>query len=120
MTANPRVDTSVMGEDRRAGLAMERDDGLSRRSFLKMVGAGVLISVTVPEALGQRLGGRRPGSGSLTIAARVHIGKDGAITVMTGKIEAGQGARAEMGCRRRARPAHCAGGAALGRRSRRR
>jgi isoquinoline 1-oxidoreductase len=30
------------------------------------------------------------------VAARLHIGKDGSITVMTGKVECGQGARAEL------------------------
>src|SRR5439155_12320815 len=30
------------------------------------------------------------------IAARVHIGQDGTITVMTGKVECGQGSRAEI------------------------
>ena len=37
---------------------------------------------------------RRPGTQK--IAARVHLGKDGTITVMTGKVEGGQGARAEL------------------------
>ena len=32
----------------------------------------------------------------MTLAARLHIGKDGPITVMTGKVECGQGARAEL------------------------
>ena len=32
----------------------------------------------------------------MSIAARIHIGKDGAITVMTGKVEGGQGARTEL------------------------
>ena len=32
----------------------------------------------------------------MTLAARLHIGKDGLITVMTGKVECGQGARAEL------------------------
>src|SRR4029078_13289120 len=30
------------------------------------------------------------------VAARLHIGKDGIITVFTGNVEAGQGARAEL------------------------
>ncbi len=36
------------------------------------------------------------GSGARTIGARVHLGADGSITVLTGKVEAGQGARAEL------------------------
>ena len=38
---------------------------------------------------------RRPG-GARPSAARLHIGNDGIITVMTGKVECGQGARAEL------------------------
>ena len=68
---------------------------LTRRTFVKVLGAGLLISVVPLPALGQR----RPRGGegqSIPVAARVHIGKDGAITVMTGKVEGGQGARAEL------------------------
>ena len=36
------------------------------------------------------------GRGAATIAARVHVGVDGTLTVMTGKVECGQGARAEL------------------------
>jgi isoquinoline 1-oxidoreductase len=76
----------------------ERD--ISRRTFLKYAGVGLLITVMPLEALGEAL--RRGGEGgffgsrNVTIAARIHIGKDGAITVMTGKVEGGQGARAEL------------------------
>ena len=48
---------------------------------------------------GGRRGGRGggfAGSGARTVSARVHIGKDGSITVMTGKVEAGQGSRTEL------------------------
>lgn len=76
---------------------------LSRRGFVKMLGAGLLIAIFEPIAIGQsRDGGRRRGGGGgfagrpSTIAARVHIARDGTITVMTGKVECGQGARAEI------------------------
>ena len=36
------------------------------------------------------------GAGIKSVSARVHIGKDGSITVMTGKVEAGQGSRTEL------------------------
>ena len=73
------------------------DFGLKRRSFVQLLGAGLLVAVSAASALAQRRGGRGGGSsGARTIAARVHIGKDGTITVMTGKVEAGQGARAEL------------------------
>ena len=38
-------------------------------------------------ALGQR---RRGGEGQSILVGHVHIGKDGAISVMTGKVEGGQ------------------------------
>ena len=77
--------------------AVERADysfGLKRRSFVQILGAGLLIAVSAP-ALAQRRGGRG-GGGARSIAARIHLGKDGTITVMAGKVEAGQGARSEL------------------------
>jgi len=75
------------------------DFGLKRRSFMQLLGAGLLIAASVP-ALAQERGGRRGGgfggSGAKTIGARIHLGKDGSITVLVGKVEAGQGARAEL------------------------
>jgi isoquinoline 1-oxidoreductase len=81
----------------------------SRRTFLKSLGAGILIVVSVGVVVAQQApagrggqggrgarGGGGRGGGNVSIAARVHIGKDGAITVMTGKVECGQGARAEI------------------------
>jgi isoquinoline 1-oxidoreductase len=67
---------------------------LSRRSFVKLLGAGLLITVTEGVSFGRRSGGR--GRRSITVAARLHINKDGTITVMTGKVEEGQGARAQL------------------------
>ncbi len=67
---------------------------LSRRGFLQLLGAGLLVTVTEGAAVAQR---RRGGArGARTVAARLHIGEDGTITVMTGKVELGQGARAEI------------------------
>ncbi len=72
------------------------DFGLKRRSFVQLLGAGLLIAVSAAPALAQRRGGRGGGGQVRNIAARVHLGTDGTITVMTGKVEAGQGARAEL------------------------
>jgi len=71
--------------------------GMTRRRFLKFAGAGLLITVLPLQALGQaiRRGGRGGGQ-SVSVAARIHIGQDGAITVMVGKVEGGQGARTEL------------------------
>jgi CO/xanthine dehydrogenase Mo-binding subunit len=77
--------------------AVERvsyDFGLKRRAFVQILGAGLLIAVSAP-ALAQRRGGRG-GGGARNIASRIHLGKDGTITVMAGKVEAGQGSRAEL------------------------
>lgn len=100
-----------MNVDTREGPAVPVEDepiesapefGLSRRGFVQVFGAGLLIAVAGDWAGAQRAPGRRGGrggfggSGASTIAARVHIGSDGTLTVLTGKVEAGQGARAEL------------------------
>lgn len=72
------------------------DFGLKRRSFVQILGAGLLIASSTATALAQRAGGRRGGGGARTIGARIHLGKDGSITVLAGKVEGGQGARAEL------------------------
>ena len=93
-------------DDELAGLVdestegLEHEAGLTRRGFVKTLGAGLLITVMADSAQAQRSGrgdrgGRSDGRGGV-VAARVHIAKDGRITVMTGKVEGGQGARAEL------------------------
>ena len=72
-------------------------DGVSRRTFVQLLGAGLLLTVTDRAAFGQR--GRPSGfgeGGPATIAVRLHLGHDGTITVLTGKVELGQGARTEL------------------------
>ena len=95
MTPDPVIHPTVEAE----GAA--HDAGLTRRDFVKILGAGLLITVMPFPADAQRGrggggGGGRGGGGGANVAARVHIAKDGAITVMTGKVEGGQGARAEL------------------------
>lgn len=67
-------------------------EGISRRTLLQGVGAGLLLTVFSEPVSGQ-WGRRRRQS---PIAARVHLGTDGSVTVMTGKVEGGQGARTEL------------------------
>src|ERR1035437_3900120 len=75
---------------------VDYDFGLSRRSFVKVLGAGLLIAVTIPTLAQEEAARRGGGGGARNLGARIHIGKDGTITVLTGKVEGGQGARAEL------------------------
>src|SRR6185295_719421 len=50
----------------------------------------------LPALAQQRRGGRGGGGETRNLSARLHIGKDGVITVLTGKVEVGQGSRAEL------------------------
>ncbi len=70
------------------------NEELSRRTFLSVLGAGLLISVNANPLVAQRR--QRGGGRGLPVQARIHLGQDGTITVLTGKIEMGQGARAEL------------------------
>lgn len=93
-------------------MTQETVENEGRRGFIKMLGAGLLITVSGDEVLAQQQrGGRRGGGGKggkgggrggfggggpQLVSARLHIGADGAITVLTGKVEEGQGARGEI------------------------
>ncbi len=69
--------------------------GISRRRFSQVLGAGLLVTVGWDGTAAQS-GRSRSGGGSQRVAARIHVGRDGAITVLSGKVEMGQGARAEL------------------------
>jgi isoquinoline 1-oxidoreductase len=64
---------------------------VSRREFFEIAGAGLLIVAAAPLSEAQRQGG---GAGALE--SRLHIGEDGLITILTGKVEEGQGALTEL------------------------
>jgi len=66
---------------------------ISRRTFVQALGAGLLITVTDTLSWGQRRGG---GGGAMPVVARLHLNEDGTVAVMSGKVEEGQGARAEL------------------------
>ena len=74
--------------------------GWNRRRFVEVLGAGLLISVPASSALAQNRGaGGRPrgdGGAGVPVSARIHLGENGTATVLTGKVEMGQGARAEI------------------------
>ncbi len=63
---------------------------VNRREFLEITGAGLLILVAAPAAEGQR------GGAGGTLEARLHLAEDGSITILTGKVEEGQGPRTEL------------------------
>src|ERR1019366_1795176 len=77
----------------------------TRRRFVQSLGAGLLIVVSGERILGQATGEgttvrrQRPARVGGTVdylSSRFHISKEGVVTVMTGKVECGQGARAEL------------------------
>jgi isoquinoline 1-oxidoreductase len=59
---------------------------LDRRTFLQALGSGLLITVTAPEAWAQ----------GAPVSARLFLNEDGTITALSGKVEEGQGPRAEL------------------------
>src|SRR5689334_22710320 len=81
---------------------------LDRRDFFQTLGGGILILLAIDSAAqqqrpqdvaqGESGGGRRGGGGAVPrdIAAWLHIGEDGAVTVFTGKVEIGQGIRTSL------------------------
>jgi isoquinoline 1-oxidoreductase len=77
---------------------------LDRRSFVQVLGAGILVTIVARPTLaqeGQRRGRGGGGGGFLggpppTVAARIHVGTDGTLTVLCGKVDGGQGARCEV------------------------
>lgn len=64
---------------------------VNRREFVQILGAGILISVAVPGVFAQR--GTDRGA---SLAQRLHLGADGVITVLTSKVEIGQGSRTQL------------------------
>ncbi len=68
----------------------------SRRGFVRTLGAGLILALPAPAQDRGRRSQRGGGGGAATLAARLHIADDGTITVFTGKVECGQGSRAEL------------------------
>jgi CO/xanthine dehydrogenase Mo-binding subunit len=74
---------------------------LDRRSFVQVLGGGVLVTAIGSPVFAQRRGGGRGRGGFLggapaALSARFHFADDGAIGVFSGKVDAGQGARCEL------------------------
>jgi isoquinoline 1-oxidoreductase subunit beta len=74
---------------------------IDRRSFVQILGAGALVTAIGSPLLAQH-GGRRRGGGGFrggpppALSARIHFAEDGAITVLSGKVDGGQGSRGEL------------------------
>jgi len=67
---------------------------LDRRGFLKLTTTGLLVMVAVEPVLGRAsvpFQGGRPGGPPLDLNAFLHIGADGRVTCLVGKVELGQG-----------------------------
>jgi CO/xanthine dehydrogenase Mo-binding subunit len=64
---------------------------VNRREFVEIAGAGLLITVT-----GAALRAQRGATPRGTLESRLHLGEDGTATILTGKVEVGQGARTEL------------------------
>ena len=74
---------------------------VDRREFFKRLGCGLVVLCVAGPALAQESGGarRRGGRGGQIpsdIDAWLHVGKDGAVTVFTGKTEVGQNIRTSL------------------------
>jgi len=97
MNANPFEHNIETTEIEGPIQGVDYDFALTRRTFVSVLGAGLAILTGPLAAIAQqRRGGRGGGGETRNLAARLHIGKDGVITVFTGKVEVGQGARAEL------------------------
>jgi len=67
---------------------------LERREFIAILGAGLVVSVRgAPLSAQDR---RRGGGDGSPVSERIHVGADGVITVLTGKVEVGQGSRTQI------------------------
>lgn len=69
---------------------------MTRRQLLKVLGGGILVAAVAPDALAKGWAQRQGVAIPQEISAWIHIGKDGVITVLTGKAEVGQNARTSL------------------------
>src|SRR5262249_1569609 len=72
---------------------------VDRRDFLRLLGGGILVCLTVGEATGQPPRQRFCGGfGNLPrdLAAWLHISEEGQVTAFTGKMETGQNIRTSL------------------------
>ncbi len=77
-------------------LPVEKSTAISRRALLKLLGGGILVAAAGPAAIAEALSQRNRPAMPQNISAWIHIGKDGRILVLTGKVEVGQNARTSI------------------------
>jgi len=61
-------------------------DSVDRRSFLQLLGTGLLVTVAAPEGWAQ----------GAPVRTRILLNEDGTVSAFSGKVEEGQGPRAEL------------------------
>lgn len=66
---------------------------INRRQFNKLLGSGILVTLATKDAGAEQTGTARIVS---PVSDRLHISVDGTVTVMTGKVDVGQGSRTEL------------------------
>ena len=90
----------VLTDDEQIIEPVEFTFGLKRRTFVQLMATGLMIAAAPISSVAQQRGGDRRGGGgggeTRNLAARIHIGKDSIVTVLTGKVEMGQGSRGEL------------------------
>src|SRR5262245_17372614 len=71
----------------------------NRREFVQVLGAGMVIAVSAKVAQAQRPGGKggqRTPRREEKLADRFHLAETGLVTILTSKVEAGQGSRTQI------------------------
>jgi CO/xanthine dehydrogenase Mo-binding subunit/aerobic-type carbon monoxide dehydrogenase small subunit (CoxS/CutS family) len=83
-------------EDEESVFIPDNQIKIDRRTFVQLLGAGILVTITsdITDAQFRRggMGGGRP----IPVEARLHVDQDGIVTIMTGKVDEGQGCRTQL------------------------
>jgi nicotinate dehydrogenase subunit B len=66
---------------------------MNRRRFFEVLGSGVAVTFTISNSLGNAIVGVAPED---QVAAWIHVGENGMVTVYTGKVEVGQNIRTSL------------------------
>lgn len=66
---------------------------MNRRRFFEVLGSGVAVAFTISNSLGNAIAGVAPED---QVAAWIHVGENGLVTIYTGKVEVGQNIRTSL------------------------